>query len=342
MLFRSPGCGTSHALSDKKLKLAKETGREIVRLVREQRKPSKCIKAASFRNAIRTDMAIGGSTNTALHLPAIAAEFGISIPLSQFDQISRKIPHLINLRPGGPYFLMDFEMAGGVPAILNRLKGSLEDTESIFGERIRKIASDAKVLDGDIIRPLSSPFHKEGGIAVLRGNLAPDGAVVKQSAVTEKTKRFSGKAKVFDSEEAATKAIKARKIKAGDVVVIRFEGPKGAPGMPEMLGPTSLISGMGLGDSVALITDGRFSGGTRGLCIGHVSPEAYVGGPLAALRNGDIIEIDVPKRTMDAKLSAAEIKKRLKGFEPPEKPAPGMLARYRRFTRSASQGAGIN
>jgi len=337
-----PGSGTSHALSDKKMKLAKETGRQIVRLVWEQRTPRKCVKAASFRNAIRADMAIGGSTNTCLHLPAIAAEFGVNIQLSLFDKISRQIPHLINLRPGGPYFLMDFEMAGGVPAILNRIKDSLEDTESIFGGKIRKIASEAKVLDGDIIRPVSSPFHKEGGIAVLTGNLAPEGSVVKQSAVSEKMKSYSGKAKVFDSERAATKAIKARKIKAGDVIVIRFEGPKGAPGMPEMLGPTSLINGMGLGESVALITDGRFSGGTRGLSVGHITPEAYVGGALAALRDGDRIKIDLPKRRIDVDLSAAELKKRLKKFKPPEKPAPGMLSRYRRFCKSASEGAGLD
>jgi len=337
-----PGSGTSHALSDKKMKIAKQTGREIVRLVWEQRRPRKYVKAASFRNAIRADMAIGGSTNTCLHLPAIASEFGIDIPLSLFDKISRQIPHLINLRPGGPYFMMDFEMAGGVPAILNRIKGSLEDTESIFGMKIRKIASEAKVLDEDVIRPLSAPFHTEGGIAILKGNLAPDGAVVKQSAVSEKSKHFTGKARVFDSEQSVTRAIKARKIKAGDVIVIRFEGPKGAPGMPEMLGPTSLISGMGLAESVALITDGRFSGGTRGLAVGHISPEAYVGGALAALRDGDIIEIDLPKRSINVKLSAGELKKRMKNFKPLEKPAPGMLSRYRRFSKSASQGAGLD
>ena len=337
-----PGSGTSHALSDKKMKIAKQTGREIVRLVWEQRKPRKYVKAASFRNAIRADMAIGGSTNTCLHLPAIASEFGFDIPLSLFDKISRQIPHLINLRPGGPYFMMDFEMAGGVPAILNRIKGSLEDTESIFGMKIRKVASEAKVFDEDVIRRLSTPFHTEGGIAILKGNLAPDGAVVKQSAVSEKSKHFTGKARVFDSEQSVTRAIKARKIKAGDVIVIRFEGPKGAPGMPEMLGPTSLISGMGLAESVALITDGRFSGGTRGLAVGHISPEAYVGGALAALRDGDIIEIDLPKRSINVKLSAGELKKRMKNFKPLEKPAPGMLSRYRRFSKSASQGAGLD
>ena len=337
-----PGSGTSHALSEKKIKIARKTGQEAVRLVKERRKPRDYIKAAGFRNAIRADMAIGGSTNTCLHLPAIAAEFGVRIPLSLFDQISRKIPHLINLRPGGPYFLMDFEEAGGVPAILNRIRSSLEDTQSIFGVKIRKIASEAKVLDDDIIRPLNRPYHKEGGIAILRGNLAPEGAVVKQSAVSAKSKHFIGRTRVFDSERAATSAIKAKRIKPGDVIVIRFEGPKGAPGMPEMLGPTSLISGMGLGESVALITDGRFSGGTRGLSIGHVSPEAYIGGPLAALRSGDMIEIDIEGRTMDVKLSAAEMKRRMKGFRPPEKPAPGMLKRYREMARSAAVGAGTN
>ena len=337
-----PGSGTSHALSEKKINIARKTGQEIVRLVKERRRPRSYVKAASFRNAIRADMAIGGSTNTCLHLPAIAAEFGVNIQLSLFDQISKKIPHLINLRPGGPYFLMDFEEAGGVPAILNRIRDSLEDTESVFGIKIRKIASEAKVLDQEIIRPLSRPYHKEGGIAILRGNLAPEGAVIKQSAVATKSKHFTGRARVFDSEQAATRAIKAKKIKLGEVIVIRFEGPKGAPGMPEMLGPTSLISGMGLGESVALITDGRFSGGTRGFSVGHISPEAYVGGPLAALRNGDTIEIDIDSRSIDVELSATEMKKRMKGFRPPKKPAPGMLRRYREMAKSAADGAGTN
>jgi len=337
-----PGSGTSHAMSDKKNKIARETGRQIVRLVKEQRTPRKCIKAASFRNAIRADMAIGGSTNTCLHLPAIASEFGVTIPLSLFDQISRKIPHLVNLRPGGPHLMMDFEQAGGIPAILNRIRDSLEDTETVFGVKIKKIAATSKVFDDDVIRTIEDPYHPEGGIAVLKGNLAPEGAVVKQSAVADKLKRFSGKAKVFDSEQSVTRAIKARRIKAGDVVVIRYEGPRGAPGMPEMLGPTSLLTGMGLGESVALITDGRFSGGTRGLSIGHICPEAYSGGPLAALKDGDIIEIDLPKRKLDVRLTSAEIKKRLKNKDIPDKPAPGMLKRYRQFSKSASEGAGIS
>lgn len=337
-----PGSGTSHALSDKKRVIARETGHEIVRLVVQDRRPRACIKAANFRNAIRADMAIGGSTNTCLHLPAIASEFGIKLPLSLFDQISRRIPHLTNLRPGGPHFLMDFEEAGGVPAVLNRIRNSLEDAQSIFGKSIKRIASDAKVLDDNVIRPLRKPYHREGGIAVLRGNLAPEGAVVKQSAVAAKARHFVGRARVFDSERAATNAIKGKKIKAGDVVIIRYEGPKGAPGMPEMLGPTSLIAGMRLAESVALLTDGRFSGGTRGLSIGHISPEAYVGGPLAAVRAGDVIEIDVDKRSISVSISAGDMKKRLKGFRPPNKPAPGMLKRYRDLAKSATQGAGTN
>jgi dihydroxy-acid dehydratase len=337
-----PGCATSHAISQEKSEIAKNTGREIVRLVRENRKPSSVITAANFRNAIRADMAIGGSTNTVLHLPAIASEFGIKLPLSAFDRISRSIPHLVNLRPGGNHFMIDFDRAGGVPAILNRIKDSLEESWNVFGMSILEIASRAKVLDENVIRPLTSPYHKEGGIAILKGNLAPEGAVVKQSAVSEGIMRFTGRARVFDSEAEATRAIVSGKIKAGDAVIIRYEGPRGAPGMPEMLGPTSLISGMGLGDKVALITDGRFSGGTRGLCVGHVSPEAYVGGPIGVVRNDDVIVIDVPKRLIMVDLPDKELKKRLKTFKPVKKPAKGLLKRYRESARSASEGAGIS
>jgi dihydroxy-acid dehydratase len=337
-----PGCATSHAISQEKSEIAKNTGKEIVRLVRENRKPSSVITAANFRNAIRADMAIGGSTNTVLHLPAIASEFGIKLPLSAFDRISRSIPHLVNLRPGGNHFMIDFDRAGGVPAILNRIKDSLEESWNVFGMSILEIASRAKVLDENVIRPLTSPYHKEGGIAILKGNLAPEGAVVKQSAVSEGIMRFTGRARVFDSEAEATRAIVSGKIKAGDAVIIRYEGPRGAPGMPEMLGPTSLISGMGLGDKVALITDGRFSGGTRGLCVGHVSPEAYVGGPIGVVRNDDVIVIDVPKRLIMVDLPDKELKKRLKTFKPVKKPAKGLLKRYRESARSASEGAGIS
>ena len=337
-----PGCATSHAISQEKLEIARNTGREIVRLVRENRKPSSSITAANFRNAIRADMAIGGSTNTVLHLPAIAYEFGIKLPLSAFDKISRGIPHLINLRPGGNHFMLDFDRAGGVPAILGRIKDSLEESWNVFGTSVLDIASYASVRDDTVIRPLASPYHKEGGIAILKGNLAPEGAVVKQSAVEEELMHFSGRARVFDSEAEATKAILSGKIKEGDALIVRYEGPRGAPGMPEMLGPTSLISGMRLGDKVALITDGRFSGGTRGLCIGHVAPEAYVGGPIGVVKNGDIIVIDVPKRLIRLDLPDNELKTRLKTFKPLKKPAKGVLKRYRETARSASEGAGIS
>jgi len=336
-----PGCATAHAINDRKLEIARQTGREIVRLVREERKPRDHIKVASFRNAIRADMAIGGSTNTCLHLPAIAMEFDVKLPLEVFDKISREVPHLINLRPGGPYFMIDFERAGGMSAILLRIVEFLEDAENIFGASIPEIARGASVHYDEVIRPLSKPYQSEGGIAILHGNLAPEGAVVKQSAVAESLEHFSGKARVFNSEGAATKAIMAKKIRPGEVVVIKFEGPRGAPGMPEMLGPTSLISGMGLGESVALITDGRFSGGTTGLSVGHISPEAYVGGPLAAVKNGDTIEIDLPKREIKLLLKKRELKERLKDFKPPRKPAQGMLKRYRERARSAAYGAGL-
>ncbi|MDH4122642.1 MAG: dihydroxy-acid dehydratase [Thermoplasmata archaeon] len=336
-----PGCGTSHAISQEKLGTAFHTGKEIVRLIDQQRKPRDSIGAASFRNAIRADMAIGGSTNTCLHLPAIAAEFGVKLPLSVFDKISRGIPHLVNLRPGGPHFLIDFDRAGGVPAILNRIKDSLEETWNVFGMSMIDVASYSRILDENVIRPLTNPYHKEGGIAILKGNLAPDGAVIKQSAVSESSSRFTGKARVFNSEELATKAILGGKIRPGDAVIIRFEGPRGGPGMPEMLGPTSLITGMGLGDSVALITDGRFSGGTRGLSVGHVSPEAYVGGPLAVVKNGDKIEIDLKRRLLKLDISDKELKKRLKAFRPLKKPVSGMLLRYRELAKSAAEGAGI-
>ncbi|HDP96518.1 MAG TPA: dihydroxy-acid dehydratase [Euryarchaeota archaeon] len=337
-----PGCGTMHADDSRKKTIARVTGKLLVDAIMAGRKPRSCVKGASFRNAIRADMAIGGSTNTCLHLPAIAREFGVTLSLDTFDKISRKIPHLVNLRPGGPYFLHDFDRAGGIPGILSRLKDRLEDAQTVFGESILEIASEGKVTDPSVIRTLDLPFHRDGGIAILRGNLAPQGAVVKQSAVAEQIRKFTGKARVFDSENAAAKAITAGRIRSGDVVVIRYEGPKGAPGMPEMLGPTSLISGMGLGESVALITDGRFSGGTRGLSVGHVSPEAFEKGPLAALRNGDEITIDLSRREISVKLTKGEIAARLKEVKMPKKPALGMLGRYRKLALSAAYGAGLS
>ena len=333
------GCATSLAVDERKLEIARESGRRIVQLVKEGKKARDIVTMASIRNAIRVDMCIGGSTNTALHIPAIARDFGFRIDLGLFDEISRTVPHITSLRPAGPYSIRDLDNAGGIPAVLNRIFGLLEDADTVNGRSIREIAASAKVLDEEILRPLDRPFHQQGGIAVLKGNLAPKGSVIKQAAVSEKMMRFTGKAKVFDSEAEASEAISAGRIAAGDVVVIRYEGPKGAPGMPEMLSPTSMIMGMGLGESVALITDGRFSGATRGGAIGHVSPEAFEKGPIAALRDGDVIDIDIPGRSLSVRLTDEEIQARLKDVVPRDRHPIGVLKRYRELVTNGAEGA---
>ena len=333
------GCATSLAVDERKLEIARESGRRIVQLVKEGKKARDIVTMASIRNAIRVDMCIGGSTNTALHIPAIARDFGFRIDLGLFDEISRTVPHITSLRPAGPYSIRDLDNAGGIPAVLNRISGLLEDADTVNGRSIREIAASAKVLDEEILRPLDRPFHQQGGIAVLKGNLAPKGSVIKQAAVSEKMMRFTGKAKVFDSEAEASEAISAGRIAAGDVVVIRYEGPKGAPGMPEMLSPTSMIMGMGLGESVALITDGRFSGATRGGAIGHVSPEAFEKGPIAALRDGDVIDIDIPGRSLSVRLTDEEIQARLKDVVPRDRHPIGVLKRYRELVTNGAEGA---
>ena len=333
------GCATSLAVDERKLEIARESGRRIVQLVKEGKKARDIVTMASIRNAIRVDMCIGGSTNTALHIPAIARDFGFRIDLGLFDEISRTVPHITSLRPAGPYSIRDLDNAGGIPAVLNRISGLLEDADTVNGRSIREIAVSAKVLDEEILRPLDRPFHQQGGIAVLKGNLAPKGSVIKQAAVSEKMMRFTGKAKVFDSEAEASEAISAGRIAAGDVVVIRYEGPKGAPGMPEMLSPTSMIMGMGLGESVALITDGRFSGATRGGAIGHVSPEAFEKGPIAALRDGDVIDIDIPGRSLSVRLTDEEIQARLKDVVPRDRHPIGVLKRYRELVTNGAEGA---
>jgi dihydroxy-acid dehydratase len=335
-----PYCGTSLAVSSKKKMIAYESGKKIVELVKKNVTPKKIMNQKAFLNAIRIDMALGGSTNSTLHLTAIAHEAGIDLPLELFDKISKETPHITSIRPGGNHFMEDFENAGGVPAALHTLGKLIHDNPTVSGLSIKQIARAGEVFDKDIIRPLSNPYHKQGSLAVLKGNLAPDGAVIKQTAVSSKMMRHSGPARVFDSEDAAEKAILAGKIKQGDVVVIRYEGPKGGPGMREMLYPTAAIAGMGLSESVALITDGRFSGGTRGPCIGHVSPEAAEGGAIAAVRDGDIIHIDIPGRKLDVKLSAGEIATRLEHWKHPKpKFTTGWLARYQRMVTSASTGA---
>lgn len=333
------GCGTSLAIDKKKLMIAKETGRKIVELVKKNIRPRDIVSMSSFRNAVRVDMAIGGSTNTALHIPAISKDFGQNVTLDLFDDISRQIPHITSLRPAGIYSIRDLDNAGGMPAVLKRLKDSIEDAPTVSGKGIMQIADESEVLDEEVLRPLTDPFHKQGGIAILKGNLAPQGSVVKQAAVSEKMMRFTGKARVFDSEPEATKAITSGKIVSGDVVIIRYEGPRGAPGMPEMLSPTSLIMGMGLGDSVALITDGRFSGATRGGAIGHVSPEAYEKGPISAVKDGDIIEIDIPERKLNVKISDEEMKERLSQVKIVERPVTGVQKKYRKLVTNGANGA---
>ena len=335
-----PGCGTALAISADKDRIAQASGERIVNLVRRNVLPSTIMTKEAFENAIRVDMALGGSTNSVLHLTAIAKEAGVDLPLDTFDKISKKTPHISSIIPSGKYYMEDLDWAGGIPAVLKRLEKVLNDTMTSSGKTISQIAREAKIYDEDVIRPLKNPYHKEGGIAILKGNLAPDGAVVKQSAVSDRMLKFKGKAVVFNSEEEAQAEILAGKIKKGSVVVIRYEGPKGGPGMREMLAPTSAIIGMGLGEDVSLITDGRFSGGTQGACIGHISPEAQEGGPLAALKNGDEIIIDIPNRKLEVKLTASEIKSRLAKWKAPApKVKEGWLVRYAQFATSADKGA---
>ncbi|MCQ9205110.1 MAG: dihydroxy-acid dehydratase [Omnitrophica bacterium] len=335
-----PYCATSPAVLNKKVRIAYESGQRIVQLVKGDLKPRDIVTRKSLENAIRVDMALGGSTNTVLHLMAIANEAKISLNLNDFDRISRSTPHISNLRPGGEYFMEDLDYAGGIPAVLKRLITKLNENPTVVGKKIKEIARDAQLYDEDVIRPLNNPYHEQGGIAILYGNLAPDGCVVKQSAVDSDMLKFSGKARVFNSEEEAMKAILEKEIKRGQVIVIRYEGPRGGPGMREMLSPTSAIVGMGLHKHVALITDGRFSGGTRGPCIGHISPEASQGGLLAYLKDDDMITLDILKRKIEVRLSKLEIERRKKTIKIlPPKIKTGYLSRYSKMVTSASAGA---
>lgn len=338
-----PGCATAHAVDAKKARIAKESGERIVEIIRENLTPRKIVSLKSFENAIMVDMAIGGSTNTTLHLPALAHEFGLNLPLEKFDELSRTTPHLISLRPSGPNFMLHFDRAGGVQAIMQRLSSKLHLDQltvngKTIGENLKEFDIVNPKLNKEIIATLEEPIHAEGGIAVLKGNLAPDGSVVKQAAVDPKMRVYTGPAKVYDCEEDAMESILAGNVKPGDIIVIRYEGPKGGPGMREMLAATAAIGGMGLLESVALITDGRFSGGTRGPCIGHVSPEASEGGPIALVKDGDMIEINIPERTLNLKISEEELKKRKAVFVPPKKEVTGYLARYQRAVHSANTG----
>ena len=335
-----PGCGTAPAVTSEKRRIAFESGSKVVELVKKKITPRKIMTRAAFENAVRVDLALGGSSNTVLHLLAVAHEAGVDLPLETFDRLSRTTPHIASIEPVGDYYMEDLHWAGGIPAILARLKGRIKDNPTVSGHRIKKIIEGVDYIDDEVIRPVRRAYHREGGIAVLKGNLAPLGAVVKQSGVSEKMMRFAGRARVFDSEEAAMRAIMSNRIRSGDVVVIRYEGPKGGPGMREMLAPTANIVGTGLGESVALITDGRFSGGTRGPCVGHISPEAMEGGPIALVRDGDVIELDIPKRRITLRVSAEELKARKAKWKPPEpKIKKGWLARYAKMVGSANTGA---
>ncbi|MFQ5680716.1 MAG: dihydroxy-acid dehydratase [Candidatus Omnitrophota bacterium] len=334
------GCATAPAVMNKKLRLAYESGQAIVRLVKQGLSSRKIVNRNSLVNAIIADMALGGSTNSVLHLLAIARAAGVGLTLDDFEKISRATPHICNLRPGGEHFMEDLDHAGGIPAALKRLNARLKDNITVCGENIKAIARKATIHNPDVIRPINNSYHKQGGIAVLYGNLAPQGCVVKQSAVDRKMLRFCGPAQVFNSEEEGMRAILGRRVKKGSVVVIRYEGPAGGPGMREMLSPTAALVGMGLHKDVALITDGRFSGGTRGPCIGHITPEAARGGMLAIAQDGDTIEIDIPARKLSLRIGDQQTEMRLARLKPfSPRLTTGYLARYAKLASSSAEGA---
>ena len=338
-----PGNGTVPAVNAARVRMAKLAGLKVMELLEKGILPRDIATREAFLNAIAVDMALGGSTNTLLHLPAIAHEAGIPIPQSLFQQVSDRVPHLCHMSPAGPHHLDDLDRAGGVQGVMLRLaERDLVNLEvmTVTGQTLGQNLGAAAIRDEEIIRPLDRPIHAEGGIAILTGNLAPEGAVVKQAAVAPAMRDRRGCARVFDGEEEAVDAILEGRIRPGDVVVVRYEGPKGGPGMREMLAPTSAIVGMGLGESVALITDGRFSGATRGAAIGHISPEAAEGGPLAWVEDGDIIHIDIPNRRLTLEVPEEELARRRARWTPPEpKVRHGYLYRYARMVTSASTGA---
>ena len=334
-----PGCATALAGMAKKRRIAYESGIQICELVKRDITPRKIITRESIENAIRVDLALGGSTNTCLHIPAIANAAGIKITLELFDKLGKDTPHIANIRPGGEHFMEDLEYAGGIPAVLKVLKSKLNNCDTVSLKTTYQLADEAEIVIPEVIHDIKNAYNPEGGIAVLKGNIAPDGCVVKQSAVSDKMKKFSGKAAVFNCEEDAMKEVMAGNIKPGTVIVIRYEGPKGGPGMREMLSVTAAVCGMGLAECVSLITDGRFSGGTRGPCIGHISPEAKENGVIAIVRDGDEIEINIPERKINLNITEEEIKSRFKCVVHPEKKLEGYLKRYAKLVTSASTGA---
>jgi dihydroxy-acid dehydratase len=338
-----PGNGTIPAVMGERIALARKAGHQVLELLEKDIRPKDLINPESIRNAIAVDMALGGSTNTVLHIPAIAYEADVVMNLEVFNDISDQIPHLCSLSPAGDYFIEDLYYAGGVQAVMKSLAdgGKLDlDVMTATGKTLGENLEKAEIYDQEVIRSLDNPFHEEGGLAILTGNIAPDGSVVKQAAVAPEMLEHTGPARVYNSEEEAIEAIMDGDISEGDVVVILYEGPKGGPGMREMLSPTSALAGMGLDKSVALLTDGRFSGASRGASIGHISPEAATGGPIAAVEEGDIIEIDIPNGSLNLKISDEEIETRLEKLEPKEPGIKeGYLARYSHFVDTADTGA---
>jgi dihydroxy-acid dehydratase len=338
-----PGNGTIPAVAAARIRLAKQAGMAVMNLLEKNIRPRDIATDAAFQNAMAVDMALGCSTNTVLHVPAIAKEAGVALLLELFNDVSEKAPHLCSLIPGGPHSLQQLDEAGGVQAVITELvKKNVINTNvmTVTGKTLGENLAKVQVRDHSIIRPINNPYHAKGGIAVLYGNLAPDGAVVKQSAVADEMLVHEGPARIFNSEAEAQAAILGAQIKPDDVVVIRYCGPRGGPGMPEMLSPTSAIIGMGLGKSVALLTDGRFSGGTQGACIGHISPEAALGGPIGLVKEGDIISIDIPAKKIEIKLDDEELARRKLEWQPPQpKITSGYVARYAKLVTSGSTGA---
>ena len=332
------GCAAIPAVDAGKMRIARETGEAILPLVEKQVKPRDIITKKSLRNAIRVDMALGGSTNTVLHLMAVAVEADVPLSLEDFNSLADSVPHLCNMQPSGPHSMQTLYRAGGIPAVLNRLEGYLEDSPTVSGRQILRIARAAVVRDDTIIRSPQDPISPAGGLKILSGSLAPDGAVVKCAAVPKKMWKHQGPARVFDSEQLAMKSILARKINEGDVIIIRYEGPRGAPGMPEMLSPTSALMGFGY-TRVVLVTDGRFSGGTRGPCIGHVAPEAAIGGPIALVEENDRIEIDLYAKKINLIVDEKTLIQRKKKWKPVKKFLSGVLSRYAKTVEQANLGA---
>ncbi|MBN1438371.1 MAG: dihydroxy-acid dehydratase [Anaerolineales bacterium] len=340
-----PYNGTAVAKTAERNALAEKAGALIMKLVKADVRPRDMVTAETIDDAFALDIAMGGSTNTVLHTLAFCDEAGIEYPLERINQLAEKVPHLTKISPSGPWHIEDLHKAGGIPAILRELSRKDEsllhlDRPTVTGKTLRENIKKAGIRKPEVIRPVENPHSQRGGLAILFGNLAPDGAVIKTAGVTDAMRKHVGPARIYESQEEALTGILAGEVRAGEVVVIRYEGPRGGPGMQEMLSPTSAIMGMGLGESVALITDGRFSGGTRGACIGHVSPEAAAGGPIAALKQGDVIEIDVDRRTMNVRLSDEEIRGRIAALPPFESRATSRwLRRYSRFVASANKGA---